>query len=482
MDQIFGFWTTLPGRTIFEGIKELPPGHFLKVSNGEVIIEKYWDIPFLPPEEQLNWSSDDVCQRVQELLEDAVRIRLRADVPVGCYLSGGLDSSGIAALVIRDFNSYAKTFGICFEEEAFDESDHQELMVSFLDANHKALVATNEMIGKSFPDTIWYCEKPILRTAPVPLFLLSQLVNQNDIKVVITGEGADEVFGGYNIFRETKVRKFWSEQPESEIRPLLIGKLYPYIFDNPRLRRMLFNFFSQGLDRAKDPFFSHLIRWNNTSRIKRFFSDDLKEAIRPEQSFEDLKQILPRSYDSWDYLCKAQYLEMALFLSNYLLSSQGDRVAMAHSLEIRLPYLDYRIIDFMARIPSKMKIMGLNEKYILKRTYNNILPKEICNRPKHPYRAPIKRSLLNKRTLKHIQDNLSDRALTRANLFDVTKVKMLLKKLRSVSDPGEVDSMALVGILSSQILFDQFIENFHEFVGNKSSRPKIMKVIDRKGL
>ena len=479
MDQIFTFWTTLPGRTIFKGIKELPPGHFLKVSNGEIRIKRYWDIPFLPPEEQLKYSFDDVCQKIRELLEDAIRIRLRADVPVGCYLSGGLDSSGTAAEVIRNFNSNAKTFGIRFEEGAFDEGVHQELMVSLLNANHKVLLATNEMIGDSFPGTLWHCETPMLRMGPVPLFLLSQLVNKNDIKVVITGEGADEVFGGYNIFRETKVRKFWSEQPESQLRPLLLRRLYPYIFNNPRSKKMLLNFFSQGLDKTEDPFFSHLIRWNNTGKIKNFFSDDLRKTINPTQNLEELKQLLPGSYDSWDYLCKAQYLEMILFLSNYLLSSQGDRVAMAHSLEIRLPFLDYRIIEYMAQVPSRMKIMGLNEKYVLKRVFNDILPKEILHRPKHPYRAPIKRSLLNKNTERLIQDELSDRALASANLFDVKKVKMLLKKIQS-SDPGEVDSMALVGILSSQVIFNQFIKNFHEYVEKGNRRPKITKMIDRR--
>ena len=239
IDQIFTFWSTLPNRTIFKGINELSPGHFLKASQDNVTIKKYWDIPFRPPEEQLNWTRDDVCQEIKELLKDAVRIRLRADVPVGCYLSGGLDSSGVTALVLRNFNSEVRTFGICFEEEIFDESDHQRLMVSFLNANHRALLATNEKIGASFPDVIWHCEKPMLRTAPVPLFLLSQLVNQNGIKVVITGEGADEVFGGYNIFREAKVRRFWSEQPESKIRASLIGRLYPYIFDNPSNRRCI---------------------------------------------------------------------------------------------------------------------------------------------------------------------------------------------------------------------------------------------------
>jgi len=482
MDQIFTFWTTLPGRTIFKGINELPPGHFLKISHNQSIVTKYWDIPFYPSEEQLNWTSDEISITIQELLKDAVRIRLRADVPVGCYLSGGLDSSGITALVVKNFNNEVSTFGIRFEEGAFDEGEHQELMVSLLNANHRAITATNEKIGSSFPRVIWHCEKPILRTAPVPLFLLSQLVHQNGLKVVITGEGADEVFAGYNIFRETKVRRFWAKRPESRLRPLLIGKLYPYIFDNPRSKRMLKTFFAQGLTMADNPFFSHLIRWNNTSKIKTFFSSDLRAAIDPDCSYEELKQILPELYGKWDYLCKAQYLEMVTFLSNYLLSSQGDRVAMAHSLEIRLPYLDYRIIDFMGRVPSKLKIMGLNEKHILKKSFCGILPKDIIKRPKHPYRAPIKQSLLNEKTSEYVKDMFSDASLKDAGLFDIPRVRMLVKKLQSVDSPGEVDNMALVGILSTQLVVEQFIKNFREMAANETHRSKSMTIYNRKRL
>jgi asparagine synthase (glutamine-hydrolysing) len=151
---------------------------------------------------------------------------------------------------------------------------------------------------------------------------------------------------------------------------------------------------------------------------------------------------------------------MAIFLSNYLLSSQGDRVAMAHSVEIRLPFLDFRVIDFMARIPSKWKILGLNEKHILKKSFEGILPKEIISRPKNPYRAPIKQSLLNEKTAEFTKEALSAGSLSRAGLFDAGKVTKLLQKAQAVGDLSEIDSMALVGILSSQIIHQKFIQDF----------------------
>jgi len=249
MDQIFTFWTTLTPRTVFKDIYEIPPGHFLKICNGHVTIREYWDIPLYSRDEQLDLMPQEICERIQELLQDAVRIRLRADVPVGCYLSGGLDSSGTSALVVKNFDSDVRTFGIRFEHDGFDEGSHQDRMASFLGTSHTELRATNERIGRSLVDCLWHCEKPLLRTAPIPLFLLSDVVNNSGYKVVLTGEGADEVFGGYNIFREAKARRFWARNPDSHSRAGLIGELYPYIFKNPRLKKSLQSFFKRGLDK-----------------------------------------------------------------------------------------------------------------------------------------------------------------------------------------------------------------------------------------
>jgi asparagine synthase (glutamine-hydrolysing) len=460
MDQIFTFWTTLTPRTVFEDVYELPPGHYLKTSNGKITISKYWDIPLYPRAEQSDLAPNEICRQVQELLADAVRIRLRADVPVGCYLSGGLDSSGATALVVRNFNKNVRTFGIRFDSAGFDEGVHQNLMVRHLNVSHTDLVATNEQIGISLPDCLWHCEKPLLRTGPVPLLLLSDVVRKSGYKVVITGEGADEVFGGYNIFREAKVRRFLAKYPNSQRRADLIGQLYPYIFHNPRLKRTLQSFFTKGLDKVDDPLFSHFIRWDSTGRIKTFFSQELAEAVGQYDGYQQVRQSLPDAFQSADDLSRAQYLEMAIFLSNYLLSSQGDRVAMAHSVEIRLPFLDFRVIDFMARIPSKWKILGLNEKHILKKSFEKILPKEITSRPKNPYRAPIKQSLLNAGTAEFTKEALSARSLRETGLFDAGKVAKLLQKALMVDELSEIDSMALVGVLSSQIVYRKFIQDF----------------------
>ncbi|MFH1718751.1 MAG: asparagine synthase (glutamine-hydrolyzing), partial [Planctomycetota bacterium] len=482
MDQIFTFWTTLTPRTAFKDIYELPPGHYLKTSNGKVTFKKYWDIPLCPRAEQVDLEPREICRQVRELLLDAVRIRLRADVPVGCYLSGGLDSSGVTTLVVRNFNSDVRTFGIRFEQDGFDEGEHQNRMVSFLNTKHTEIQATNDKIGSSLPECLWHCEKPLLRTAPIPLFLLSDAVHQSGYKVVLTGEGADEVFGGYNIFREAKVRRFWARYPDSQSRAEMIGRLYPYIFNNPRLKSTLQSFFAKGLDKTDDPIFSHFIRWENTSRLKTFFSADLSSAVGSYSGYDQVRESLPKAYEHADSFSKAQYLEMAIFLSNYLLSSQGDRMAMAHSVEIRLPYLDFRVIDFMARVPARLKIMGLNEKHILKKSFQGILPDEIASRPKHPYRAPIKQSLLNGKSAEYVREALSEKSLETSGLFDAGKVTRLLRKLESLDNPSEIDNMALVGILSSQLVYHKFVENFPGKVANGAvpslvvdQRPDVLK-------
>lgn len=460
LDQIFTFWTTLPSRTAFKNIHELPAGHYLKAKAGKIKIGRYWDIPYCPPEGRTKLSADEISQQALELLLDAVRIRLRADVPVGSYLSGGLDSSGLTSLVVNNFNKDVRTFGIRFQEDGFDEGSHQQEMVSFLNARHSEICASNESIGSAFGDVMWHGEKPLLRTSPIPLYLLSRLVRQSGIKVVLTGEGADEVFGGYNIFRETKVRKFWSSQPNSTARAALAGRLYPYIFKNPKLKNSLQNFFARGLDQTDDPLFSHMIRWDNTSRIKTFFSDDLKNQLGSINACQQLKESLPADYCSRDHLAKAQYLEMTIFMTGYLLSSQGDRVAMANSIEIRLPYLDPRILDFMAQVPPKWKILGLNEKHILKKSFKNILPENITARSKHPYRAPIARSLLQGQPAQYTREMLSEKSIKQIGLFDPKKVQKLLTKIETNGDAAEIESMALVGMLSSQTIHNKFVENF----------------------
>ena len=394
------------------------------------------------------------------LLIDATRLRLRADVPVGSYLSGGLDSSGITSLIARHFNSTIQTFGIRFQEQDFDEGTYQNVMVNHLGVQHHELTAHNSLIAETFPEVVWHCEKPLLRTAPVPMYLLSRFVKQQNITVVCTGEGADEIFGGYDIFREALVRKFIAKQPDSRCRPLLLEQLYPQIFKNTRAKLSFRNFIMQNVSDTHNPLFSHIIRWTNTARTKQFFSKSLQETIGDYSAIDDCLNILPEDFSSRDTLTKAQYLEDTIFLSTYLLSSQGDRMALANSVEIRPPYLDHRIFELLSRVNPLWKILGVNEKHLLKKVFKDILPASITQRTKQPYRAPIQQTFQKHFQTGYIRDILSRQSIHEANLFDYAKIEQLIKKIESGASTSETEGMAIAGLISSQLTYSKFIKNF----------------------
>ncbi len=465
LDQIFTYWTTLGDRTFFNGVFELPPAHFMLVTPESHKIVKYWNLEFPIDSDYSTLNKKDLTEKIEQTLFDAVKIRLRSDVPVGSYLSGGLDSSGITSIIKNNFNNKLNSFGIRFEDEDFDEGSFQHEMVKFLKIDHSELYIKNEDVGNNLESVLWHTEKPVLRTSPAPLFLLSSLVHNNGYKVVLTGEGADEIFGGYNIFKETKIRNFWSRYPESKMRPLLLCKLYPYIFKDKRLSNTLIEFFKSGIDDPGNPLFSHLVRWNNTSRIKNFFSKDVKNTLQGYNAYSDLLNLLPQEFQKWDYFAKAQYLEIIIFMSNYLLSSQGDRMAMANSIEIRLPFLDHRLIELMSKVNPEYKLNGLNEKFILKEVLKSRLPASIISRPKNPYRAPIKHGLINANS-ELVEKYLSESELKKSGLFDKEKVKLFLKKMLKFDKISEIDGMALIGLLSTQIIYDKFISNFNKDFNN----------------
>lgn len=461
LEQIFTYWSSLTPRTVFRHILEVPPGHYLLAQQGQVKVEQYWAVTFPDAAETTpvgHDKLDDYLAEFQELLVDATQIRLRADVPVGAYLSGGLDSSTTTA-IIRNFTSNRlDTFSIAFSDPAFDESDYQRQMADFLGTDHQVVYATHADIGRIFPEVIWHTETPILRTSPAPLMLLSKLVRDHRFKVVLTGEGADEFLAGYNIFKEAQVRRFWAKQPDSELRPLLLKRLYPYITDlTSSGGAYLTAFFKEGLTELNSPFYSHAIRWRNNSRTKRFFSEELRQAI----GRETLPPIsLPPDFDRWEPLNQAQYLEITVFMSQYLLSSQGDRVAMANSVEGRFPFLDYRVVEFCNRLPVKLKLRGLTEKYLLKQLAKQWLPDEIWQRPKRPYRAPIHRSFFNEATPDYVGELLSPEQIKQAGLFNPAAVSQLVNKLERGAKLGETDDMALAGVLSSQLVHQQFVADF----------------------
>jgi asparagine synthase (glutamine-hydrolysing) len=456
LSEAFTFWSTVTPRSAFEGIQELPPAHWMRVSADRTETVCYWKMPFgESPAQETELSVDACTEELRELLTDAVRLRLRADVPVAAYLSGGLDSSVIAALAREQTPANLHTFSIAFTDSEFDERDFQERMAAHLGTRHEVVEVDSADIGRSFPDVVWHCETPILRTAPAPLLLLSARLQQRGFKVALTGEGADEMLGGYDIFKEAKIRRFCAAQPASPRRRELLRLLYPEISELSR-SGFLAAFFLEGIADVGSPFYSHAIRWRNGRRLRRFFSDDL--AALPVA--DEPAIALPRNFQHWEGLERAQYLEIALFLSGYLLSSQGDRMSMANAVEGRFPFLDYRVAEFSARLPARLKLRALTEKFLLRKMAAPLLPPEIVHRRKRPYRAPIHRAFFNNANSGWVEDLLTPERLREAGWFKPSAVGQLVAKIKSGGPVGETDDMALAGIISTQLLHERFVAHF----------------------
>jgi asparagine synthase (glutamine-hydrolysing) len=455
LDQIFTLWFPLAPRTPFKNIFELPPAHVLAATPSRLETRRYWSLDYPYSDEIDGWdnqSEGEIAEELRELLKEATRIRMRADVPVGSYLSGGLDSSIVTAQAKALAHSRLSSFSVTFENKEFDESAEQQEMVRALGTGHVSIVSTASSIAQSFPEVIRHAERPILRTAPAPLFALAKLVRENGFKVVLTGEGADEVFGGYDIFKEAKLRRFCARQPNSRIRPLLFKRLYSYL---PALQsqpqKFLQAFFGAGLEHANDPLFSHLPRFRTTAGAKLFFSRDLQAALSGYDALDELRGLLPQRFARWHPLCQAQYLEAAHLLPGYILSSQGDRMAMAHAVEGRFPFLDHRVVEFAARIRPSLKIRGLREKHILREATKHLLPASIATRTKQPYRAPDAQSFFGEGRPEYIAEQLSPRAIAAGGLFDAAAVERLVRKCASGNPAGTRENMALIGVLSTQL-------------------------------
>ena len=459
--QFFTYWVTVPPRTVFKNISQVPPAHYLVLDSNGQKVQKYWRLQFPRANEYERREISYYTENIRSLLHDATQIRLRADVPVGAYLSGGIDSAIIAGLVQEVQKNSFNTFSLGFSDPDYDESSFQTLMQEHLHIDRKHIIVTQADLNSVFNDIVRYAEAPILRSAPGPLFLLSKLVQENGLKVVLTGEGADEIFGGYNIFKEDKVRRFWARDPKSKYRPLLLSRLYPYIRKgNKQVDKFWIQFFGRNLEDVRDPLYSHSVRWNNTRRIMQFLFPSFFQQDRENDNTELLAYLDP-DYMEWHPLARAQYLEIQLFMSGYLLSSQGDRMLMANSVEGRYPFLDHRLIEFSATLPPIVKLYGLNEKYILRKSFEDVVPKTILWRKKQPYRAPapIMSGLLETDGL--IRDVMSPETITRNGYFDSSKVKRLLNKYDKMkgAHPCARDEMALNAILSTQLLHYNFIEN-----------------------
>ncbi len=476
LDETFTFWSAVPPRSLFKNILQLPPGHNVVVEGGKVRITPYW-IPQFPERHQEHRLPEAMAAaELAHHLREATNIRLRADVPVGAYVSGGLDSSVVAALVRRTEGVPLRTYSLRFLDAEFDEGGPQKAVVDLLQTDHRDVQVSDADIARVFPDVCWHTEASILRTAPAPLFMLSKLVRQSNFKVVLTGEGADEFLAGYDLFREDRVRRFWARQPASTVRPRLFSKLYPYMARSPvQSTAMARAFFGKGLDRPGAPEFSHLPRWDSTAKLKMFMSDGMRDATANFDGVAELCAALPSDFMRWHPLGRAQYLEVRTLLSGYILCCQGDRMMMGNSVEGRFPFLDKEMMTFSNALDPDLKLRVLEEKHILKVASRHLIPREVVERKKQPYRAPDVPAFFRGGTPEYVTELLSEKELSRAGLFHSGAVGKLLAKCGKAAGPlSNTDNMAFVGILSAMLVEKQFVK---ERPADRSKPPKELSVL-----
>ncbi|MCU0681762.1 MAG: asparagine synthase (glutamine-hydrolyzing) [Polyangiaceae bacterium] len=463
IEQTFTFWTVVPPQSVFAGVRELEPGCVRTYEEGGRVRDvRFWR-PRYPEggEGGFRGSIGEAAEAVRAALEDATRLRmLRADVPVGSYLSGGLDSSLVAALGRQVKGERFQTFSLRFADHEYDETEFQRLMVARLGTEHREVMVSRRDIAEVFPEAVERAERPLLRTAPAPLLLLSRLVREAGVKVVLTGEGADEMFAGYDLFREGTVRRFWARQPKSTLRPLLLQRLYPYLARSPVAQQALARqFFGRDLARASEPGFAHGTRWHTTGALKRLLSPALRERVAGRDVIAELLATLPPEFARWAPLAQDQFLEVKTLLGGYLLSSQGDRMLMANSVEGRFPFLDPRVVELANALPASYKIRVLDEKHVLKRAAEGLVPPEIVRRPKQPYRAPDALSFVGDDAPAWVAAAASAEAASAAGVFDPAAVERLWAKCRRAQGDqlSNADNMALVGVLSTHLLYEQLV-------------------------
>jgi len=457
--EVMTLWAPLGPATLFKDILEVEPGQMVIVGGSRVTRKTYWTWQLAKPDEISRPSDDAAAEELTALLDDATRLRLRADVDVGAFLSGGLDSSMLVALTARAAGPRLQTFSVGFADPELDESRYQRLMVEATGARHSQVCCSAHDIATRFPDVIRAAEVPVTRTGPAPIHALAAHVRSAGCKVVLTGEGADEVLGGYDLFKEAKVRAFCARQRGSRWRPHLLKRLYPSF--NGRSFASPVAAYVGALDgNPADPGFSHEMRWAAGPAVEALLAPEFRAGCSASSPAERALDRFGPDLAGRSLIQRAQLLEARTLMSGYLLNSQCDRMLMAHSVEGRFPYLDHRVIEFANRLDPRLKMRGLREKVLLKQAARGLVPDPIIRRPKQPYRGPDARVFFGPGRPPYVEDLLSPRTLAAWGYFSPAHVGHLTARLQAAVADGRPishrDSLAFMTVLSTQLWHAHF--------------------------
>lgn len=451
--SIFSHWVPIEHQTGFKNIAQLPSSSCMTINADGVSIHPYDRLDFSVDE--FKGSEQEAIELTREKLRESVRLRLKSDVEVGVYLSGGLDSS-ITSLLAKQLNSQpVRSFSVAFSDDNFDESQYQVDTSKFIGTDHTTLRVTHEDIARDFPHAVFHAEVPLFRTALVPLYTLSKLVREQGIKVVLTGEGSDETFLGYDIFKETNLLDRWLQGADESERDRLTAGLYPYLkhYNKDNLRAIS-GTYARYAQPGEAKYFAHSIRFGNSLMALKL----LKDCPEPDNFLSGFVSQNSDQYDQLGPIAKTQWLEFKTLLGGYLLSSQGDRMALANGVENRCPFLDPNLIAWASSLPQDFRLKdGTGEKHILKKAFEKELPETVISRSKQPFVAPDAVVFLSKTPPDYVESVLSLDELKKIDLLDHNFCQKLINKLRN-SDPGRIaprENQAFLLLLSLALL-DKF--------------------------
>lgn len=450
---LFGRWTLIDGETPFVGVRQVPEGGVVEI--GPDGLREIVRIPMMPPAGSSTLSFEAAAEEASFRLREAVGRRLRSDAKVGVTLSGGLDSAIVAHLVRLELAGPVPAFSIGFADKDYDESAEQRLLADRLGLHFHHRIVTGNDIAEAFRDSVYHAEVPQFRTALAPMYLLYRDIAAAGVKVVLSGEGADEVFLGYDIFKETRLRARWSEFAEPERREQL-RKLYPYLSHfSDGDSRALAAVFARSSAGVEDPLFSHALRFDNGAFARRLLAGAHSAGDR-------LAGLADRAgLARLDPVFRAQWLEMHTLLTGYLLSSQGERMSFAHGCEPRNPFLAPDVMAFAATLPEEYHLgPDGTEKRLLRQAFRGSLPTAILERRKQPYRAPGVTAFRAGpgRFAPWVEELLSPAAVAGAGLLDPARTERLLGALRIEGRPvSPREDQAFALILSLSQLDRQFV-------------------------
>ena len=447
-------------RSLFEGVRQVPPGHYLLASRGHIQVVRYWDFDYPRAGAGSPRSDTEYAETFREVLDEAVRLRLRADVPVGCYLSGGIDSCAVLGLAARHRRDPIRAFTLTFDRAEYDEGAIAREMAERTSAEFYPIPIRQSDIADNFADAIWHSEALCINAHGVAKFVLSRAVRDAGYKVVLTGEGSDEILGGYPHFRrDMLLHDNGGQDPRvvaqlleelNRANPVSRGLLLP---DGEGLSldgvRRLLGFAPSWMEaNASTGFKLHALF---SAPFAAEFAE--RDACRGILNGIDVEgQLTGRAP-----VHQALYLWAKTHLPNYVLTMLGDRMEMAHSVEGRVPFLDHRVVELVRSLPVTQKIRGMTEKFVLREAARPVLTDTVYQRQKHPFLSPP--ATLNPKDRLHemVQDTLRGQGIRYVPFVDQARVVRMLDGLPNL-DPGEqvsIDQILMV-LLSASVLGERF--------------------------